>query len=117
MSIRVLNTLTNNAYQTVSFSTNKREPVTLTFRYVPGQETWFLDVESESLTVYGLALTIFRNLLDPYHNRISWGLYVWSADGFDPYGIDDFSTGRIRIAITEDLEEAVIQEFLDGKGS
>lgn len=114
MSIRVLNTLTNNAYQTVSFITNKGENVTLTFRYIPSQQTWFIDVDSDSLTINGLALATFVNLLDPYKNNISWGLYVWSADGFDPYKIDDFSTGRIRIAILEDLENAVIEEYLNG---
>lgn len=114
MSIRVLSTLNDNAYQTVTFDTNKGERVKLTFRYIPSQETWFFDVESESLTVYGLALTAFVNLLDPYHNIISWGMYVWSQDGFDPWRIDDFSTGRIRVAVLEDLENAVIEEFLNG---
>lgn len=114
MSMRVLITLTDNAFQTVAFVTNKGEKVTLTFRYIPSQQTWFVDVVSDSLTVYGLALATFVNLLDPYHNNISWGLYVWSKDGFDPYRIDDFSTGRIRVAIIEDLEYAIIQEFLNG---
>lgn len=114
MSTRILSTLTDNAYQTVSFVTREGENVTLTFRYIPSQQTWFVDVESDSLTVYGLALATFVNLLDPYHNLITWGLYVWSKDGFDPYRIDDFSSGRIRIAIIEDLENAVIEEFLNG---
>jgi hypothetical protein len=114
MSIRVLSTLNDNAYQTVSFDTKKGERVKLTFRFIPSQETWIFDVESPSLTVYGLALSAFVNLLDAYHNIISWGLYVWSKDGFDPWRIDDFATGRIRVAILEDLENAVIQEFLNG---
>lgn len=114
MSIRVLSTLNDNAYQTVSFDTKKGERVKLTFRFIPSQETWIFNVESPSLTVYGLALSAFVNLLDPYHNIISWGMYVWSKDGFDPWRIDDFATGRIRVAVLEDLENAVIQEFLNG---
>lgn len=114
MSIRELSTLTENAYQSVSFVTNKGENVSLTFHYIPSQQTWFFDVVSNSLTVYGLALTTFVNLLDPYHNQISWGLYVWSKDGFDPYRIDDFTSGRIKIAILEDLENAIIEEYLNG---
>lgn len=114
MSIRVLSTLNNNAYQSLSFVTKKGEKVVLTFRFIPSQETWFFDVESPSLTIYGLALTAFENILDPYHNVISWGMYVWSKDGFDPWKIDDFTTGRIRIAIIEDLENEVIKEFLNG---
>ena len=113
MSIRILNTLTDNAYQSVSFVTAEGETVTLTLRFIPSQETWFLDVESDSLTTRGLALTSFVNLLDPYQNKINWGLYVWSADGFDPWRIDDFTTGRIQVAVTEDLERAIIQEYLD----
>lgn len=114
MSARVLSTLTDNAYQSVSFDTKDGERVKLTFRFIPSQETWFFDVESNSLNVNGLALTSFINLLDPYHNNISWGLYVWSQDGFDPWRIDDFTSGRIRVAIIEDLEYAVVEEFLNG---
>ena len=113
MSIRVLNTLTDCAYQSLSFTTNEGEDVTLTLRFIPSQETWFLDVESESLTIRGLALTSFVDLLDPYHNNITWGLYVWSEDGFDPWRIDDFLSGRIRLAIFEDLERAIMQENLN----
>lgn len=117
MSIRILETLNQNAYQSVSFVTNEGEDVTLTFRYIPSQQTWFVDVVSNSLTVYGLALATFVNLLDPYHNNISWGLYIWSKDGFDPYRIDDFSSGRIRVAVIEDLEYATIEEMLNGSSS
>jgi hypothetical protein len=113
MSIRILTTLTENAYQSLSFVTEKGEEVNLTFRYIPSQETWFVDVDSDSLTIHGLALQAFVNLLDPYHNLISWGLYVWSKDGFDPWMVDDFSTGRIKVAVIEDFEYEVIQEFLN----
>ena len=113
MSMRVLNTLTDSAYQSVSFTTNNGEDVTLTLRFIPSQETWFLDVDSESLTTRGLALTAFEDILDPYHNNISWGLYVWSEDGFDPWRIDDFTSKRIQLAVIEDLERAVMQEYLD----
>lgn len=112
MSIRILSTLNENAYQTLSFVTAEGEDVRLAFRYIPSQETWFVDVDSNSLTIHGLALQAFVNLLDPYHNLISWGLYVWSKDGFDPWLIDDFSTGRIRVAVIEDFEYAIIEEFL-----
>ena len=117
MSVRVLSTLNDNAYQSVSFVTKESETVKLTFRFIPSQVSWIFDVESDSLTIYGLTLSAFVNLLDPYHNNITWGMYVWSKDGFDPWRIDDFSTGRIRVAIIEDLENAVIEEFLNGSGS
>lgn len=114
MSIRILSTLTDSAYQRVSFDTNKGERVDLTLRFIPSQETWFVDVKSNSLTINGLALQTYVNLLDPYHNIMSWGMYVWSKDGLDPWRIDDFVSGRIKIAILEDLEMAVIQEMLNG---
>ena len=113
MSIKILTTLNENADQSLSFVTNKGEEVGLTFRFIPSQETWFLDVDSDSITIHGLALTAFVNLLDPYHNNIDWGLYVWSKDGFDPWQIDDFTSGRIKVAVIEDFEYSVIQEFLN----
>lgn len=114
MSIRILSTLNESAYQSLTFDTNQGERVKLTFRFVPSQETWFFDVESPSLTIFGLALTTFVNILDPYKNIITWGMYVWSKDGYDAYKIDDFATGRIRVAIIEDLENAIIEDFLNG---
>lgn len=117
MSIKILTTLTENAYQTLSFVTNKGEDISLTFRFFPSQETWFVDVDSDSLTVHGIALQAFMNLLDPYHNMISWGLYVWSKDGFDPWRVDDFTSGRIKVAVIEDFEYTVIEEFLNSGNS
>ena len=117
MSIRILTTLTDNAFQSLSFVTSEGEEVNLTFRYIPSQETWFVDVDSDSLTIHGLALQAFVNLLDPYHNLISWGLYIWSKDGFDPWKIDDFSTGRIKVAVIEEFEYAAIEEFLNSGNS
>lgn len=113
MSIRILTALNENSYQSLSFVTAEGEDVRLTFKFVPSQETWFIDVESDSLTIYGLALQAFVNLLDPYHNNISWGFYVWSKDGFDPWKVDDFASGRIKVAVIEDFEYTVIQEFLN----
>lgn len=117
MSIRILTTLTENAYQSLSFVTEEGEEVNLTFRFFPSQETWFVDIDSDSLTVHGIALQAFMNLLDPYHNMISWGLYVWSKDGFDPWRVDDFTSGRIKVAVIEDFEYKVIEEFLDSGNS
>lgn len=117
MSTRVLTTLTENAYQSLSFVTEKGEEVNLTFSFFPSQETWFVDVDSDSLTVHGIALQAFMNLLDPYHNMISWGLYVWSKDGFDPWRVDDFTSGRIKVAVIEDFEYKVIEEFLNSGNS
>lgn len=113
MSMRVLNTLTDGAYQSVSFTTEESEDVTLTLRFIPSQETWYLDVESESLTTRGLALTSFKNILDPYNNNMTWNLYVWSEDGFDPWRVDDFTTGRIKLVVLEGLERAIMQEYLN----
>lgn len=113
MSVRILNTITDNAYQSVSFVTAEGETVTLTLRYIPSQQTWYVDIDSDSLKIHGLALVSFVNLVDIYHNKVNWGLWVWSKDGFDPWRIDDFSTGRIKLAVTEGLEYSVIQEFLD----
>lgn len=113
MSIRVLNTLKDNSNQTVSFVTESGESVKLNLKFIPSQESWTVDVISDSLTIYGLTLSAFQNILDPYHNNITWGLYVWSKDGFDPWRIDDFTSGRIKLAIIEDLEYAVIQEYLN----
>lgn len=113
MVLRVLNTLTDSAYQSVSFVTGDNENVKLTLRFIPSQETWYLDVESDSLTTRGLALTSFEDVLDPYKNNITWSLWVWSADGFDPWRADDFTRGRIKLAIAEGLERSVIEEYLD----
>lgn len=113
MTIRVLTALNENACQSLSFVTSEGEEVSLTFRFVPSQETWYVDIDSGSLTIHGLALQAFVNILDPYHNQITWGLYVWSQDGFDPWMVDDFFTGRIKVAIIEDFEYSMIQEFLN----
>lgn len=114
MSMRVISTLTAYANQTVSFVTAEGEKVTLNLRFVPSQETWFMDVISSSLTIYNLAVTACNNLLEPYHDKITWGLYVYSADGLDPWRIDDFSTQRILLTVTEGFEKALLEYESNG---
>lgn len=114
MTMRIISTLSDYANQSVSFVTRKSEKVTLNLRFNPSQETWYIDVISDSLTIYNLALMASLNLLEPYHDKISWGLYVNSLDGFDPWRVDDFSTRRILLCITEGFEKALIEEQLNG---
>lgn len=113
MSTKILNTLTENAYQSVSFVTSEGEDVTLVLRYIPSQETWYLDVESEKLTTRGLALVAFQDVLYSYKNNISWSLMVWSKDGFDPWRVDDFATRRIQLCVLEGLDRAITEEYLN----
>jgi hypothetical protein len=50
-----------------------------------------------------------------YHNIISWGLNIITADGFDPYQVTDFATGYCQVSVLDKDEVAEVEKYLNGE--
>lgn len=72
--------------------------------FKPRLRAWFIDIESNSLTLYGLRLVLCQNLLYQYRRNITFGLSVLAPDGVPPMLIDDFTTGRVEIYLLDSSE-------------
>lgn len=84
--------------------------ITVTLRYSPTQQLWFMDVESGDFIARGLAVTTSPNMLRNYQNIIEFGIQILIEDGSDPYFIDDFSNGRAQFNVLTSVEVETLEE-------
>lgn len=88
--------LTIEAIPFQQFDTTSESGVSITFtmRYLPTQLLWSMSIESSEITASNIAVVNSINLLGPFVNNSSFGLFVGTIDNFDPYYIDDFANQR-----------------------
>jgi hypothetical protein len=113
--MRFLNKITAKAHQRFFLKGNPNQNITMTLRYMPTQEAWFMDVQYESFSLYGLRVTYSPNLLRKYRNKLPFGFYCGTNDGQDPFFIDDFSTDRARLYLLSPDDVALMERaFFNG---
>lgn len=98
--------ITDDAKQQFNIVSEAGETVSFNLYYCPRQIGWFYDISYGNFTANGLRLVVSPNTLNQWINIISFGLACSSTDGFDPYYIDDFTSGRISLYL---LDAADIQ--------
>lgn len=114
--MRVLTTLNSNPRQSLYFTTeDSSERVKLTFYFLPTQNNWYFDIESDSLTIYGQRLCCHPNLLCKYSNNIDWGMSVVTLDGLDPYQVTDFTDGYCYVSMLDADEVEAVGSLLNGE--
>jgi len=71
------------------------------------QRCWFMDITYGNFTSKGLRVVNSINILSAYKNILRWGLACVVNDGFEPWFVDDFSTGRAALYVTnyEELQD------------
>lgn len=110
-----ITTLDSDAFQEVSYILDTGVKTTLTLRFLPTQRRWLLDVSDDNgFSVNGLYVCCCANLLDKWHNIISYGIEVNTDDRVDPYRQEDFESGYAFLCILDNAEKRSITGFLDG---
>lgn len=109
-----LSTLTKKAIQNISFITDSSEKIYLVFRFLPTQNTWFLDISSDKINISGLRVCCSPNILDKWHNILDFGISVTTDDGLDPFRIEDFESGYCFVSIINKEELKRTTDYLNG---
>lgn len=107
--MQVINNITNEANQKITLlfeETSKNIVFELVYR--PTQKGWFLDITYEDFILRGIRVCISNNLLSQWSNVIPFGVLVASADGQEPFFIEDFITDRVKIGV---LTKAEVEEL------
>jgi len=110
-----LSTLNCNPIQNISYVTNSGKNIDMTFRYLPTQSQWVLDVDYETgFSVKGVVVSCYPNILDKYHNLIDFGINISTDDGLDPFELTCFQDGSCFVCILDENEKNQAMEYLDG---
>lgn len=81
--------------------------------YRPAIQMWFIDITYGDFEVNGMRVCRSLNLLHQYKKILPFGLFIYIADGVEPFLINDFSSGRVVIYILDDTEKATIDDFYE----
>lgn len=84
------------------------QTITCELTYLTTQRNWVIDVSWQEFTLKGISLGLSPNLLRQWKNVIPFGFALLSVDGFDPYYLQDFSSGRCKLYL---LSRAEIEEI------
>lgn len=109
--MQLLDNITNDSNQKIKilFDDTSRN-ITLELIYRPTQTGWFVNVEYENFICKGIRVCLSSNLLSQWSNVIPFGLMIVSADGQEPYFLEDFITDRVKIAVLNKEEVEKLNE-------
>lgn len=97
-------TITENS--TIEIINAKNETYTGYINYNSSRQGWFLDLVSESFSIYGIRMTSVPNILRQWKDRLGFGICVLTENKSEPFFLEDFNTGRAKMYLLEpdDLE-------------
>lgn len=107
--MRLIDRLTDAAYQQSILTGNPGQNITLTVRFLPSQQLWMADIVYNDFALYGIGLVNAYNLLRGYRNNIPFGLLLATDDGQDPYVLNAFSSGYAKLYLLDADEVALIE--------
>lgn len=108
--MKYIDRITDNPIQTMTLTGNARQRIKLTMRYMPSQQSWFMDVVYNDFRVYGLQVVANVNLLRNYQNIIPFGFVCTTEQQIDPYRLDDFLTGFAKLYLMNKQDVINIEE-------
>ena len=89
-----------------------RKKMSFALYFSPRCQCWYFDVQYETFTAKGLKLVRSMNSLSRHINVLPFGLIVSVSDGFEPFLINDFVSGRVSLFLITHAEAEEIQDAI-----
>lgn len=106
-----LTDLNDNAKQKFFLPLDLQEKVQFRLYFMPTQSAWFFDFNYKDREFNGNKLVLGANILRMYKNIIPFGLMVSADFHIEPFKLDDFSSGRVKLYVLEKEDVS----FVEGK--
>lgn len=104
-----LTNLTSDPRQQFTIIGENGEIIPTYLFYCPTQIGWFMNISYGNFVANGLRLVATPNMLFQWKNIIPFGLMCVSNDGYDPFYLDDFTTGRIKIYLLNSTDVPIFE--------
>ena len=108
--MNLIDRIADVSFQRMILTGNKDQRITLVIRYMPTQESWFMDVEYNDFVCKGLRVTNSSNIMRKYRNVIPFGFSCTVTDGLEPMFIDDFKTRRADLYLLDADDVTTVEE-------
>ncbi len=106
--------ITNVANQTTQLILPDGSILTLQLFYNGSTERWTMNVSHTLLTVNGINLSCYPNMLREWRNLIPFGLACTTLSGYDPTDINDFTNGNAQLYVLTEAEVKDVEETVFG---
>ena len=97
--------VSDDAHQKTSLALADGTMVIMTFDFLPRIQKWVMGVTRDTFIYNGITLCYHPNLLRSFRRSISFGIACVPVDGVDPFDINDFASGRVKLYLLDNTEE------------
>lgn len=109
--MKILDGIRATGSQEFSTSDENGKPIQMKLRYQSSTQNWMIDISYENFTLNGQRVYNSPNILCQYSNIIPFGMGILIPSGGEPFLINDFSSGRVQLAILTAAEVQQIEDF------
>lgn len=112
--MKQISRINQNGRQKLTLTTDDTgEKIFCELYYMPTQRMWCIDVDYNDFTVNGVALLNSPNILAAWKNILPFGIGITTTDGFDPYYVQDFQTGRAQFYLLDGSDLAELEGLMN----
>lgn len=108
-----IDNLTNFSNQQVVLILTDGTSAVLNLIFNAATQRWTMNVQYLTKIINGIGLCTFPNILRQWKNIFPFGLAVITADQTDPFTVNDFITGRVKMYLlnSDDVKQVEIDVF------
>ena len=106
----LISSITSDARQKFSVPLDNGNSVSFSLYYYPTQYSWYFDFTYKDHTSQGNRVVLSPNTLRQYRNIMPFGVAFISEGVVEPFKINDFSTGRVKMYILDSQEVQQIEK-------
>lgn len=111
--MRQIDRLTSSSSQNLTtFTIDDGLPISLGFRFLETQNSWIANIGYNEFQLNGYNVVLSPNLLNQFSRLLPFGLAIISDDGYDPYYLDDFETGRVGVYLLSRAEKENVSSII-----
>ena len=111
--MRYIEIQSNDPNITIRIGLEDGGTIQLTLNFRSNQRCWFYSIAGSSgFTVNNRRLVNSPNMLRQFRKNINFGLSCFVSDGGEPWFLNDFQTGRVKICELSSSDVSKVEEQL-----
>jgi hypothetical protein len=112
--MKLIDDITSDAYQVHHIVLDDGSVIDFTLRFMPAVERWSYDLTYGSMTIMGGILCNHPNFIRQFRRIVPFGISCTVTDGTEPFMIDDFISGRVKIYVLTESEVLSVESDIIG---
>ena len=112
--MNLIDNITDQANQETKPVLDDGSILTLDLMFNGSTQRWMMNVSHPLLTVNGIAICNFPNLLRDWRNVIDFGLACITTSGVDPVNVEDFVNGNASLYLLNAADVAAAESTIFG---